>query len=277
MHEHQIMIHDIEKRFETIAKVLQLSIVIIFLSLLTLSGCGPKELHFKIRFDRIMGLKAGDSLVFEGNSVGRVEAVHYTKGGDYLVDVRIKPNFSNAATHDSRFFISDDPSAEGKKAIEIIKKTAGGELLRNGETVSGSAKPSIFQTVFDGLQKEARRYQGQVNDYFEKFNESLQQSTQELAGELESTLNSLAEQFKQFSEEGQNAPNSQELKKLKESLARLAEEVSRSQQAIREKFKKEVIPKIQERLDRLRKSLDRYNRRKEMAPLDRELNELRKV
>lgn len=264
-----------ETRLATMANALRISIL--FLALLTFCGCGPKASHFKIRFDRIMGLKAGDSLLFEGNLVGSVKAVSYTKDGDYLVGVTIKPNFSNAATRNSRFFIINNPGAGGKKAIEITQENTGGELLRDGEIVNGSAMPNLFKTVFDRLQEEARRYQGQVNDNFEKFNESIQQRAQELAGQIEGTLDDLSNQLSRFSEENQKVPDNQELKTLEESLARLAEELSRSQQAIREKFKKEVIPKIQERLDRLRESLKRYNRQKEMVPLDRELNELRKA
>lgn len=257
------------------AKAFRISSV--FFVLLILCGCGPKALHFKIRFDQIMGLKAGDSLIFEGNSVGSVDEVSYTQAGDYLVTVTIKPNFSNTATRNSRFFIADDPGAEGKKAIEITQEHAGGELLRDGEIVDGSERPNVFQELLDRLQKEAHRYQGQADDYLQKFKESLHQSAQELDAELESTLDGLSEQFSRFSEEEGNAPDSQELKTLEERLARLAEEASRAQQAIREKIKKEVIPKIQERLDQLRESLKQHHRQEEMAPLDREMRRLQKV
>ena len=270
-----MMMHNIKLQLGILAKIFRISIILFIL--FTLSGCGQNELHFKIRFNQIMGLKAGDNLLFESNSVGSVEKVLYTKDGDYLVDIAIKPNFSNAATRHSQFFILEDPHANGSKAIEIIQEKTGGELLRDGEIVTGSVKPDVFQALLGSVQKETHRFQEQADDYFEKLKESLHQSVQKLEGELEDTLDGLAEQFSRFSGEGQKAPDSHELKMLEESLARLAEEVARSQQAIREKIKKEVIPKIQERLDRLRESLQQYNRQDEMTPLDQQLQELRKV
>lgn len=257
------------------AKVLRT--VIAFSALLMLWGCGPSELHFKIRFGEIMGLKSGDSLLFEGNSVGRVDNVVYTKDGDYLVEVTIQPNFTNTATRDSQFFIIDAPQAEGKKAIEIQQEKSGGEVLQDGEIVAGSVKPTVFQSVFDRLQKKARRYQGQMDEDLETFKESLRQSSQQLEADLESTLDDLSEQFSQWSEEMQQLPDSQELKKMEESLDRLADEMARSQEAVREKIQNEVIPEIQKRLDRLRQSLEPYDRQYEIDPMDRQLNEMRRL
>jgi hypothetical protein len=270
-----MMLHNIESELGTMAKIYRISVILFIL--FTLSGCGRNELHFKIRFNHIMGLKAGDKLLFESNSVGSVEKVLYTRDGDYLVDIAVKSNFSNAATRHSQFFIVEDPSAEGSKAIEIIQEKTGGDQLRDGEIVTGSEKPDVFQALLGSLQKETHRFQEQTDDYFEKLKESLHQSIRKLEGELEDTLDGLAEQFSRFSGEGQKAPDSNELKTLEESLAGLAEEVARSQEVIREKIKKEVVPKIQEHLDRLRENLQQYNRQEEMTPLDRQLEELRKV
>lgn len=270
-----MILDSMEERCGTMARVLQT--IIPWLALAMLCGCGPSELHFKIRFDEIEGLKGGDSILFEGNSVGKVDEVQYTQDGDYLVEVTIQPNFANTATRNSQFFIIDNPQAEGKKAIEIIQEKSGGELLRDGEIVAGSVKPTMFQAVFDRLQKQARHYQGQMDEDLEKFKESLRQSSQELEGELENTLDDLSEQFSQFAEEIQKVPDSQELKRLEESLNRLAEEMTRSQETVRKKIQTELIPEIQERLDRLRDKLEKYDRQDEMDPLNRQLDELRKV
>jgi paraquat-inducible protein B len=249
----------------------------VFVVFLTLFGCQAGDLHFKIRFDDIMGLKSGDSIFFEGNSIGKVDNVVYTKEGDYLVEVMIQPNFANAATRDSQFYITTDPQIEGRKAIEIIQKKAGGEVLENGETVAGLVKSTIFKEVLDHLQKEARRYQGQLDDDFERLKESLRHNFQRLEDGLEETLDDLSAQFKRLSEEFQQVPDSQELKALEEGLDRLAEEMARSQEAIREKMKTEVIPEIQKRLNLMRESLERYNRQDEIDRLDRQLNEMREI
>ena len=45
----------------------------VFVAFLTLFGCQAGDLRFKIRFNEIMGLKSGDRLFFEGNSIGKVD------------------------------------------------------------------------------------------------------------------------------------------------------------------------------------------------------------
>ena len=250
---------------------------VLLVASLMIFACGEHELHFKIQFDQIAGLKAGDRLLFEGNWVGSVDEPRYTQDGNYLVDVTIKPNFKNAATRDAQFYIVDDPGAEGKKAIEIEQEKPGGVVIGDGETVTGAQKPSLFQAVLDRLQDKASRYQGQANEYLERFKDSLREASQQLEDELEKTLDELAEQFSQFSREFQSAPDNQELKSLQQSLNRLADEMSRAEKEIREKMKKEILPEIQARLDLLRKRLERYNRQDEMAPLDRQVDQLHRV
>jgi hypothetical protein len=169
------------------------------------------------------------------------------------------------------------PQTEGQKVIQIVQEKPGGELLRNGETVAGSSSPSIFDLFFDRLQKEARRYQGQLDDEFEQFKESLGGSSQKLEDGLERALDDLYEHYSRLSEEIQRVPDSQELKLLKQSLVRLAEEMKRSQEAIREKIKYKVIPEIQKLLDQLVATLKKYNRQNEIEPLERQLNEMRVI
>lgn len=225
--------------------------------------------NFRSGFEEISGLKNGDSVLFKGNSVGKINSITYTKDGDYLVEVQILTNFIYAATRDSQFYITDDPQIEGQKKIEIIQEKAGGEVLSNGDIVAGSLKPAMLRDVFDHLQKEARCYKGELDDDFLKFMESLQKSSQELQKGLEESLDDLVRQFSQLSEKIQQVPDSQELKALKDSLRRLSDEMARAQGATREKIINELIPEIQERLDKLREKLERYNRQDEIDPLDR--------
>ena len=94
-------------------------------------GCQKSGLDFKIRFDEIQGLKAGVGIIFEASRVGSVQKVVYTSDGDYLVEAAVEPNFSNAATRDSQFYIVEDPQTAGKKAIQIVQTKSGGAVLRD--------------------------------------------------------------------------------------------------------------------------------------------------
>jgi len=234
-------------------------------------------LNFNIRFDEIEGLKAGDGIFFKGNTVGEVDSVIYTEEGDFLVRVAIQSDFADAATRDSHFYITDDPQIDGKKAIEIIQENAGGEVLRDGETVTGSKKPSIFNELLNRLQEEAYRYQGQFDNDVEKLKDSVRRDSQELERRMENTLDELSREFSQFAEDLEQVPDSLQLKELEETLDRLAEELKTSQQDIRDKIQNELIPEIQRRLNLLRNHLEQYNRQNEIDPLDRQLKEIREI
>ncbi len=254
-----------------------LRVYIVFTALFAFCGCQSGELHFNIRFDEIRGLKFGDKIFFEGNTVGDVGNIVYTQEGDYMVEAGIQPNFVNAATHDSKFYIADDPKTDGKKAIEIIQEKAGGKVLRDGETIKGSIKPTIFKEIFGHLHKKAIHYQDQLDDDVEALKESLRRNSQELEKGLEDTLDELVRQFSSLSEKAQQVPDSQILKQLEETLNELAGEMKHAQEAIREKIKEQLIPEIQRRLNMLGDSLERYNRRDEIDPLDRQLENIRET
>jgi predicted nuclease with TOPRIM domain len=87
----------------------------------------------------------------------------------------------------------------------------------------------------------------------------------------------LKEQMDKFGRDLQTFPESQEYKDLKKSLEELAAEIERKEKQTREQIKREWLPKIQRELDELRQRLKQMGREDEMAPLDREVERIRRI
>jgi len=213
---------------------------------LLLCGCKPGDMNFKIRYDRIDGLKQGDRVLFEQNQIGTVTKVLYTAEGRYEADVAIRKEFASAATKDSEFFIVSDPQQKDKKAVEIIQARKGGTALNDGEVVEGSA--------------------AKVSDVFNVFRDKLNKG-----------INDLGKQFDQFLNELKGLSESETVKKLEEELNRLGEEMQKSGNAVQDKIQKDVLPQIQKEIDRLREELRKFGREDEVRPLEDKMDKIKRL
>jgi len=209
-------------------------------------GCSTGGLHLKVRFDQINGLKAEERILFEENEIGRVTQVSYEQQGTYLVDVEIHGDFKGAVTGKSRFFIINDPSHPGRKAVEMIT------------VKSGEARPLADGTVVRGVTR-------------------LSALLDRMEDDVSRTMADLKKRFKKYSDELKEAPEDEDLKRLQKDLDQLLDEIKRSGAAFREKVQKDVVPRLQEEIDKLRERLRELGREKEVEPLETRMDEMRRI
>ena len=215
------------------------------LIVLLIMGCYVKDLNLKVRYNQIYGLAETGRVLFEDNQIGEVTRVFYDKDGHYIVDLRIKANFTNAVTEHSRFLIIDDPQKTDKKAIDVIQVRAGGRPLKDGALVEGSTRSSVL-----------------LGEMWKQF---------------EAELDKLRQYFQDFLEDLRHLPESSQVKELEKELKGLAEEMRRAGNKTREKIQKEILPLIRKELERLKKKLKEDGRDQEVKPLEEQLNELIKI
>ena len=208
-------------------------------------GCYTRDLNLKIRFAQTEGLRADDRIIFEKNNIGKVKAISYSEGGDYIADVKIDKGFKKAVTEHSRFFIIDDPSEKGRKAIEMLKVEEGGVPLKKGAMIEGSTRFSLLL--------------GQMEEDFGK-----------AIVELNRKINKLSDDFKQI-------PESKEIKKLEHYLNQLKERMNKAGRAVREKIQNELLPRLQKEIENLKERLRKFGREKEVEPLEVKMKEMRKI
>ena len=208
-------------------------------------GCYAGDLNLKIRFAQTEGLRANDRIIFEKNHIGKVDAISYSEGGDYIADVKIDKGFTKAVTEHSRFFIINDPSEKGRKAIEMIKVAAGGVPLVKGAMIEGSTRFSLLL----GLMEE----------------------------DLDKTMAELGRKINKVSDDIKQIPESIEIKKLEHYLNQLIEKMKKAGRTFREKIQNELLPRLQKEIEKLKERLKKFGREKEVEPLEVKMEELRKI
>ncbi len=198
-----------------------------------------------VNFDRLSGLEKDDRVLFENNTAGHVQSVHYNADGTYTVKVAIDEGFVSAATEYSQFQVMEDPDRQGRKSIQLILTRKGGAQLADGATVAGTPAE-------EDLAEKIRK-------------------------ELDAGIGFLKEKIEEIGKDIQSFPESQEYQDLKKSLEDMADELGRKEKEARERLKKEWLPKLQQELDALRERLREKGHEEQMAPLDQEMERIRRI
>ncbi|MBW2592123.1 MAG: hypothetical protein JRE58_03815 [Deltaproteobacteria bacterium] len=224
------------------AKISKLVYTALFVIAVLACSCNQRGLDINVRFDRIGGLAKGCPVIFDSKVIGSVSELGYEKNENYIVKLAIKPEFSNAATEYSRFFIVADPADPRKKAVEMSLFETDGRQLKNNATINGSDTLLLYS---EKIQKD-----------------------------LEKGLNSLKKEYQKMIDNLQQLPEQEKFKLLEEELRQLLEQMKKSSAATREKLKQEVLPQFRQELEKLRKTLRDFGREKELEPLEDQIREI---
>jgi ABC-type transporter Mla subunit MlaD len=230
-----------------------------------------------VRYADILGLKQDDPVYFQDNNIGKVQKVTYTQEGDYLVDVTISPEFKNAVTVDSKFFIDLDPNDQQGKAVTILQEKPGGEALVQGAIVQGSAKTGFLDEMMSGIKRNATVIESEMRKAMIELEKSLQSTSLKLDQEMVDTLDDLSRQFQTFSNEISKVPDSREVKQLEESIKQFADEFYKAQKNVRDHIRDEVLPELNRQIDQLREQLREKGRDEEVETMDKQVEEMIRI
>ena len=257
--------------------ILRAILLLIFCSSLFFWGCSENSLNFQVRFSQVSGLKKDDRVYLGRNEIGQVKKVTYTDQGDYLVEVQIAPEFKNAATESSRFYIGYAPSREPVMAVIVEQERPGGVILKNGTIVQGSARAGYLDKIFEDLQKSVGKVERDLNKALEDLKKSLGATSERLDRNLEMAIDELSLRLDAFKDELGKVPDSQEVRQLEESFRRFADEFLRAQKEVQDHIRTEILPRFRLELEHLREQLKKQGRDKEMEKIDRQAKELEMV
>lgn len=250
---------------------------IIFPLLLLFWGCTESSLTLQVRYVDVLGLQQDDSVYFKQNEIGKVQKVTYTQQGDYLVAITIAPEFKNAATVDSQFFIDADPRNRQRKAITIVQERPGGKALERSVIIQGSVKAGFLDEMLSGIKRNATAAEKEMRAAMQQLDKSLKTTAQKLDSEMAAVLDDLSRQLQTFSQEVEKVPDSQEVKQLEMSIQQFADEFNKAQKNVRDTIQHEVIPQLRRELDQLREQLHQEGREKEIEVIDRNVEQMSRV
>ena len=252
-------------------------LLLILFSSLFFWGCSENSLTFQVRFSEVSGLKKNDQVYLGRNEIGQVKKVTYTDQGDYLVEIRIAPEFKNAATESSRFYIEHAPSNEPVMAVIVEQKRPGGVILKNGAIVQGSVRAGYLDKIFEDLQKSAGKAERDLNKALEDLKRSLGATSETLNRNLETAIDDLSLRLDAFKDELGRVPDSQEVRQLEESFRQFADEFQKAQKDVQDHIRNEILPRFRIELEHLREQLKKQGRDKEMEKIDKQVKELEMV
>ncbi|MBE0585560.1 MAG: MCE family protein [Desulfofustis sp.] len=244
---------------------------------LFLFGCFDNSLTFQIRFPEVSGLTQGDRVYFGRNDIGQVETVTYTNQGDYLVEVKVNAEFTNATTEDSKFYIEQNPVNTSAMAVIVEQDRPGGPILKKDSMILGSIRPGYLNNILEGMKKHAGQAEKQLTESLEGIKKSLNSTTERLDKDLEATIEDFSSRLDSFTDEISKLPDSQEVQKLEESFRRFSDEFQTAQKDVQDYLRNEILPKIRIELDQLREKLKQEGREQEIEKLDNQVTNLEMI
>ncbi len=239
-----------------------------------LTSCSERSLELQLRYDDIFGLTEKEAVYFERNRVGQVENVSYRETGDYLVTISIDPDFKNAATDQSKFFIAADPRDEQKMAVIITQEQPGGTILQEGSIVEGTVKERYLEEIVRDFRKKADEMQSELNSTVEELRKKFDATSQQIDTELQDSIANLSTKLKELQEEAGEIPERQEVKELQDKFREFSDQFNRAQEDVRNYLRDTLLPKIRAELESLRELLKKSDREEELDNIDKQLDEI---
>jgi paraquat-inducible protein B len=247
-----------------------LRLCFIALVLFAAEGCLQSDLHLQIRFNQNPGLKADDPVIFQGNQAGVVKKVTYTEQGDYLMDILVGSDYKKAATTDSNFIISKDPKQTDKFNLVIEQVKPGGKVLEDNTVVRGVDQRSFMDRFIGDLNDDLKETITKLKKEYEKKSVHIESG-------IENSIDNLAARLEQYKQKIRRVPERKEVKDLEKSLKRLYDEMLTAQKSIRTKIQTEIIPKVEKEIADLKKKLTPSGRESEVAPIESDLEKIKKI
>lgn len=143
-------------------------LLVLILGSAVFSCAGPR---LTVLYNDRDGLKPGDRVFWDGQTIGKVESIEVDPQGRYPVHLQMDRDMRNRVTDQSRFVIQTDPARKGRAGVKIVQ-LGEGNPLPEGATVEGSTEASLnlerrgLGSLADSFLKELDRLQKEIGGLF---------------------------------------------------------------------------------------------------------------
>jgi len=219
--------------------------ILTFLFVYALAAACVGSLHITVLYDRTEGLQKNDPVLWNEQKIGEVQSVKQNGQNRASVQLRIKKNFSDKVTDESRFVIQDDPFRQGKSFVNMVNLSEKGNPLQSGTAVEGSTYLSLqLEKTERGIEAWREQLERALERWEDELNElSVKEWYEKLESEMDYWLNRLAQ----------------------------------AGADTRKYFKEEVLPRLEGALRDLRKRLRQLGKENEMEILEIKLQKLKSI
>ena len=203
------------------------------------------SLQLTVLYDRTVGLKQNDPVLWNEQKIGKVQSVKQNGQDLASVQLEISKAFSDKVTDESRFVIQADPQRRGDSFVRMVNLSEKGNPLPTGTAVEGSTYLSLQ------LEKTSRG--------------------------LEAWREQLKRELERWEKELSQLPERESYKELERELDYWLNKLGQAGVDTREYFKEEVLPRLQEALRELKKRLRQLGKEKEVETLEVKLDKLKSI
>ncbi len=207
-------------------------------------GCSG-DLRVTVLYDQSRGLQPGDRVLMGADAVGQVEKLTLNPSGQVAVALRIKAESREKVTDRARFLIQSDPQRPGHRAVELVQVGQGGRPLADGAEVKGASSLSVL----------------------------LERGGQELSD----WARHLRDERERWEKELRQLPDKEWYRQLERDLESYGKELERGGEDLRRYLDREILPRLEDALKELRKRLEREGKGREAEPLERKLEQIKRI
>jgi hypothetical protein len=198
-----------------------------------------------VLYDHAAELKPDDRVLWQQQTIGRVQSVKSSPTGRVAVRLEIKRDFSQKVTEQSRFLIQADPQQQGQGSVEMIHLAQEGNPLPDNSEVEGSTLLSLqFERGHTGLMAWSRLLQ---------------------------------QELERWETELRKLPIKEWYQELERQMEYWARELEQAGEETRRRFREEVLPRLEEAVRELQRRLRELGQKKDVEILDVKLKELKRL
>ena len=226
-------------------------VLLLFLLVLALAGCGWFGLDFVVTFRDARGLQPGQALVYKGVRIGEVRSVDIEPSGAVRVGVRVSRQYRDGVCREAAFVIESPRGwldTSGVRQITVSDRGGSRTPIRSGDVLQGS------DGLLDELLGQAKAVGAMAMETAQRVGQEL--STSLLAATSSPEAQQLGAELQRYGAEAARLSREGYETFRREQLPRLEEEAKRLEKQLEEAGKSEEARKLREQFDRWRKAIE---------------------
>lgn len=233
-----------------------IAIPLLLVTCIALISCSLRDLSLIAQFNEIDSLKAGDRILFQNHSIGKVSKISRNDQGHYLLKLNIDAEHKNQLTVYSIFYIDKDPERPTREAVFTEQTKPDGTPLTDNSVIVGLENPPVLRHMLEDFNRKTEELASKLAEKLAQARRSYEGQSKELNRQVENALAEIDRQLREFEKTVRTAPDSQQAKELEKNLDKMVSDLQTRLREIAISIGQELSNRLQKSLDNLKHRLD---------------------